>query len=117
MRAAPATAIVVILVGLLSWFSLRAFDPEAEVFDRVMAQLDRFGMYENALYRDVFTARARMLRNDDPLVNEINALRASLAKSSRTQRVALPEGYLDAREDDTPPEECGADLEAALQSG
>jgi len=47
----------------------------------------------------------------------INALRASRAKSSRTQRVALPEGYLDAREDDTPPEECGADLEAALQSG
>jgi hypothetical protein len=47
----------------------------------------------------------------------LNALRASRAKSSRTQRVALPEGYLDARDDDTPPEECGADLEAALQSG
>ena len=47
----------------------------------------------------------------------LHALRASRAKSSRTQRVALPEGYLDEREDDTPPEECGADLEAALQSG
>jgi nifR3 family TIM-barrel protein len=47
----------------------------------------------------------------------MSALRASRAKSSRTQRVALPEGYLDERDDDTPPEDCGEELEAALQSG
>jgi nifR3 family TIM-barrel protein len=52
---------------------------------------------------------------DEPF--PMSALRASRAKSSRTQRVALPEGYLEERDDDTPPAECGADLEAALQSG
>ena len=38
-------------------------------------------------------------------------------KSGGTQKVALPEGYLDQRDDDTPPPECGEDLEAALQAG
>ncbi|WP_024508297.1 DAHL domain-containing protein [Bradyrhizobium sp. ARR65] len=83
MRAAPATAIVVILVALLTWFSSRASNPDAELFDRALAQLDRFGMFENALYRDIFTARAGMLRNYDPLVSEINALRDSLERLSR----------------------------------
>jgi nifR3 family TIM-barrel protein len=48
----------------------------------------------------------------------LSALRAHRAKGSRTQRVALPEGYLEALDDDTPP--CspqGADeLEASEQS-
>jgi signal transduction histidine kinase len=80
MRAAPATAIVVCLVLLLTWLSLRAVNPEAELFDRALAELDRFGMIENTLYRDVFTARTGMLRNYDPLVNEVNALRSSLER-------------------------------------
>ena len=33
----------------------------------------------------------------------LNALRAGRAKGGRTQRVSLPHGYLDARDDDTPP--------------
>ncbi len=46
-----------------------------------------------------------------------SALRAHRAKGGRTQEVRLPEGYLEQRDDDTPPEACGADLEAALQAG
>jgi hypothetical protein len=79
MRVAPATAIVVSLVLLLTWFSLRAVDPQAELFDRALAELDHFGMIESTLHRDVFTARTGRLRSYDPLVNEINALHSSPA--------------------------------------
>jgi signal transduction histidine kinase len=78
MRGAPQIATVVCLVLLLTWFAMLAADPEAEVFDHALAELDHFGMIENALYRDVFTVRAGMLRDYDPLMREINALRASL---------------------------------------
>ena len=80
MRIAPAVSIVVVLVLLLSWLSLHATNPNAELFDRAFAEIDRFAMLENALYRDVFTARAGTLRNYDPLVREINELYASLAR-------------------------------------
>ncbi len=80
MRRAAAAAVVVCLVLLLTWFSSRSINQQAEFFDRALAELDRFGMIENALSRDVFTARGGMLRNYDPLVMEINALRSSLQR-------------------------------------
>ena len=45
------------------------------------------------------------------------ALRVSRAKGSRTQRVTLPEGWLEARDDDTPAPDMGDELESALQAG
>jgi hypothetical protein len=42
MRATPAVAIVPLLVLLLTWLSLRAIDPEAELFDIALGELDRF---------------------------------------------------------------------------
>jgi signal transduction histidine kinase len=75
MRVFPAAATAVLVVVLLTWLSLRALNPEAEMFDVALSELDHFAMIENALYRDVFSARAGMLRNYDPLVREINALR------------------------------------------
>jgi len=77
MKAAPAAAIVAILVALLTWFSVHASNWEAETFDQAFAEVSRFEMIENALYRHVFTARAGMLRNYDPLVEDINNLRDS----------------------------------------
>jgi len=68
MKVTPAAAIVSLLVLLLTWLSLRAINPEAELFDLAFAALDRFAMLESALYRDVFTTRAGTLRNYDPLV-------------------------------------------------
>ena len=44
-------------------------------------------MLENALYRDVFTARAGTLRNYDPLVREINALHDSLDRLRETAAI------------------------------
>jgi nifR3 family TIM-barrel protein len=52
---------------------------------------------------------------DEPF--PLSALRVSRAKGSRSQRVSLPQGYLDQRDDDTPPPDGGEDLEAALQAG
>jgi nifR3 family TIM-barrel protein len=44
----------------------------------------------------------------------MSALRASRGKGGRHQKVTLPEGYLDARDDDTPPDEAcaGEDTES-----
>jgi signal transduction histidine kinase len=87
MRATPAVAIVPLLVLLLTWLSLRAINPEAELFDVALGELDRFAVLENALYRDVFTVRAGTLRNYDPLVREINELRVSLSRLRETAAI------------------------------
>ena len=84
MRIPPVVSIAVLLVLLLSWLSVHATNPNAERFDRAFAEIDRFTMLENALYRDVFTARAGTLRNYDPLVREINEMYASLARLRET---------------------------------
>jgi signal transduction histidine kinase len=78
MRAAPPIAFVACLVLALTWFSLRAVNPEAELFDHALADLDHFAMIGNALHRDVFAARVGILRNYDPLVRGVDAVRASL---------------------------------------
>ena len=75
MRVTPTTLAVPFLILLLTWLSVRALNPEAELFDRALAELDHFEMLENGLYRDVLAARAGILRNYDPrrlrrLVNE-----------------------------------------------
>ena len=87
MRAAQAIAIFVALILLLTWLSLRAVDPQAELFDRALIELDHFATIESALYRDVFTARAGMLRNYDPLVKEVNALRDSRDRLRATSTI------------------------------
>src|ERR1700749_3857995 len=82
MKLAPAICLVASAVAcvvlLLTWLSLRAINPEAEIFDRALAEIDHFAMLENALYRDVFSARAGSLRNYDPLVRELDALHRSI---------------------------------------
>jgi signal transduction histidine kinase len=80
MSVASHVVKVVFLVLLLTWFSLRALNPAAELFDRLLTELDQFETLENMLYRDLFMARAGMLRNYDPLVSDVNALRASITR-------------------------------------
>ncbi len=80
MRLMPVVAVVCFLVLLLTWLSLRAINPKAEQFDQALAEMDRFATVENALSRDVFSARAGTLRNYDPLVAEIASLRGSLER-------------------------------------
>ena len=80
MKVTPAAAALPVLLVLLTWLSFRAIDPDAERYDRALKALDRFTMMESALHRDVLSARAGMLRNYDPLVQETNALRESLGR-------------------------------------
>ena len=80
MKLMPAAAAVPVLLVLLTWLSFRAIDPAAERYDRALKALDRFTMTEIALQRDVLGARAGMLRNYDPLVQHVNALRQSLGR-------------------------------------
>jgi len=60
--------------------------------------------------------RRELARLDPGEPFPLSALRAHRAKGSRTQRVALPEGYLEALDDDTPPRSPhGADELAAWE--
>jgi hypothetical protein len=87
MKIAPAVAIVPVVVLLLTWLSLRAINPDAEMFDQAIGEIDRFAMMENALYRDVYSARIGTLRNYDPLVREIDALYRSLDRLRETAAI------------------------------
>ncbi len=91
MKLAPAVCLIVSAVAcvvlLLTWLSLRAVNPEAEVFDHALAEIDHFAMLENALYRDVFSARSGSLRNYDPLVRELDALRDSIDRLRATDAI------------------------------
>ena len=87
MKVTPAAVAVPILLLLLTWLALRAINPGAELFDQALGALDRFASLESALHRDLLSARAGMLRNYDPLVREVNALDASLARLRETAAV------------------------------
>ena len=87
MRATPAASIVACLVLLLSWLSVRATNPEAEMFDRALAEIDRFAVVENELYRDVFLARTGTLRNYDPVVREIDSLHDAIDRLRSTAAI------------------------------
>jgi signal transduction histidine kinase/CheY-like chemotaxis protein len=80
MKVTPAAAALPVLLLLLTWLSFRAIDTDAERYDRALKALDRFTMMESALHRDVLSARAGILRNYDPIVQETNALRESLGR-------------------------------------
>jgi signal transduction histidine kinase len=80
MKVAPAAAAIPILLLTLSWLAFRSVDPEQERYDRALKALDRFAVMEISLHRDVLSARTGMLRNYDPLVREINALRDALGR-------------------------------------
>jgi signal transduction histidine kinase len=92
MRTAAAAFLALILITLLTWLSLRAFDPGAERFDRALGELNRFDTVESDLHANILSARAGLLRNYDPLVHATNALdamvqrmRASMAGDRATE--------------------------------
>ncbi|MFL5287835.1 MAG: two-component system VirA-like sensor kinase [Rhodopila sp.] len=80
MKPFPLLAAILLLLPLLTWLSLRAFNGEAELFDRALGELDHFATVENALQRDVLRVRLGELRNYDPLVRETNELDRSMLR-------------------------------------
>jgi hypothetical protein len=86
MKTVLAAATVASLILLLTWLSIHAIDPQAELFDHALTELDRFVTIENALYRDVFAARAGMLRTQRSVMirpcHPTPSLRASAPSTS-----------------------------------
>jgi signal transduction histidine kinase len=80
MKLFSALAAIPLAVLLLTWLSLQSLDTNAELFDRVLGEMDHFTMLEAALHRDVLNARAGVLRNYDPLNREVAGLEKSLAR-------------------------------------
>jgi len=74
MRVSPAAVAVPFLLLLLTWLLLSGLNLNSSLFDRQLRALDDFAMIENALHRDVLTARAGLLRHYDSLVSEMGAL-------------------------------------------
>lgn len=83
MKVKPAALAVPLLLVLLRWLSFRAIDPNAERYDRALKALDHFLVMESALHRDILRARAGLLRDYDPLVREVNALREAIDLSRK----------------------------------
>jgi signal transduction histidine kinase len=80
MKWKPAVVTVPVFLALLSWLSFRASDPSAERYDRALKALDRCLLTEIVLHRDVLSARAGLLRNYDPLVQEVASLREAIGQ-------------------------------------
>jgi len=70
MKLIPATTAVPRLLMLLTWLSIRAINGDAELYERALGALDHFELAENALRRDVLTARTGVLRNYDRFVQD-----------------------------------------------
>jgi signal transduction histidine kinase/CheY-like chemotaxis protein len=71
----PVTAILLVLVPWLWWRGMHTGTDHA---DDALRALDDLTVAKGALYRDVLSARTGMLRNYDPLVREVAALRGAV---------------------------------------
>lgn len=80
MRTISVIAGVALRALILTWLSLRAVNGNAETFDRALTELDRFAEDEGVLRGDLLAARAGLLRNYDPLVQQIDAIQVSLER-------------------------------------
>jgi signal transduction histidine kinase/CheY-like chemotaxis protein len=79
MKLIAALLTAPLLVVFVTWLSLSAITSGAAGFDRALDELDHIAWNEADLHRDVLSARAGLLRNYDPLVQEEDALDASVA--------------------------------------
>jgi signal transduction histidine kinase len=73
MRVAQIVAAAATLL-LLTWLWLRGMNTGTHDMDDALRTLDAFAITESSLHRDVLRARAGMLRNYDPLVQEVRSL-------------------------------------------
>jgi hypothetical protein len=74
MRPVPVGGAAAALLLLLTWLLLRGIDVEQRPFDQALTALDRVELGESAMQRDVLSARAGLLRDYDPLVQDVQML-------------------------------------------
>jgi signal transduction histidine kinase len=68
------------LVGLLTWLLVRSLGPDEALYTDLQRSSSRVALGEAALRRDVLMARAGLLHDYDPLVDDIVMLRHSAMK-------------------------------------
>lgn len=78
MKIMPTLMAIPLLLLMLTWLAIKGMNENAQQFEQSIAALDDFQMTESALHRDILAARAGMLRNYDPLVQEVDTLRGAL---------------------------------------
>ena len=85
---AAATAVVCLLLALLTWFLLRGISTDSADYAATLRIFDDFALAEASLHRDVLQARAGLLQNYDPL----NASVAQIDFGCRAAPLESPEG-------------------------
>lgn len=65
---------------LLTWLLVRGLQPDDPQAQAALRALDHYAATQSALHRDVLRARAGLLRNYDPLVGHVAAMRRDLSQ-------------------------------------
>jgi signal transduction histidine kinase len=91
--------LIIPLLLLLTWLVART-NTEIPVSGEELQVLDDYAATESLLHRDVLAARAGMLRNYDPLVQELKAMRQAVDRLHKTtatdsQTIALTKELID----------------------
>lgn len=73
-------ALILPLLLLVTWLTERGMNAEIPVSNDALRALDDYASIEGRLHRDVLAARAGILRNYDPLVQELNAMRQAIIR-------------------------------------
>jgi signal transduction histidine kinase/AmiR/NasT family two-component response regulator len=71
---------ILLFLALLTWLLLRGAETNAPAYEVTLKAFDDFALAEASLQRDVVEARSGLLRDYDPLVRAIAAIRDALAR-------------------------------------
>ncbi len=82
-----AIAVLLLLVGVLTWLLLDGAGPPGEAYVFAQRDVARVSLAEATLRGDVLQARAGLLRNYDPLVADMQDLQTSAAELHEQARV------------------------------
>src|SRR5688500_4686415 len=84
MKLAQTVLAASLLLFLLTWLWLQGSTTAASSAENSLDALSDFTMAQSALHRDLLSACAGMLRNYDPVTEEMNALHAAVARLRAT---------------------------------
>ena len=79
MTLRASTILTVPLLAMLVWSLFSGLNMQRPALDRAAADLSDFTLHENALHRDLLSARAGLLRNFDPVNQAVALLDADLS--------------------------------------
>ena len=74
------SGIGLLLVGLLTWLLIRSFEPHDADLVEMRHALDALALNDSLLHGNILKARTGLLLNYDPLVHDIETMRASILR-------------------------------------